>query len=198
VSISSDDDTDSAEKLDGEYDSELDRDVDMRMEDDVDARDGVDLDGDEDMEWDGDYDEEEDEEEEYEVKKDEEEDEDEDDGKEPRTIGQGVMVNTSADNADTMVDDEPTVLPEQAQEMEQGQEMREHTPWPQPPAPTPRPQTPEPPPSSRTPETHTLSGLEFLGLLMPQKPRPVAPTLREAEAAGNTTDVNVEQQLLFE
>jgi len=32
----------------------------------------------------------------------------------------------------------------------------------------------------------------------PQKPRPAAPTLREAEAAGNTSDVDVEQQLLGE
>jgi len=31
---------------------------------------------------------------------------------------------------------------------------------------------------------------------MPQKPRPAAPTLRETEAAGNISDVNVEQQLL--
>jgi hypothetical protein len=123
---------------------------------------------------------------------DEDEEEDEDNGKEPRTIGQGEMVNTSADDVDTMVDDEPTVLPEQ------GQEMREHTPRPQPPAPAPRPQTPEPPPRPRTPETHTLSGLEFLGLVTPQKPRPAAPTLREAEAAGNTSDVDVEQQLLGE
>jgi len=29
----------------------------------------------------------------------------------------------------------------------------------------------------------------------PQIPRPAAPTLREAEAAGNTSDVDVEQQL---
>jgi hypothetical protein len=189
VSISSDDDTDSTES-DGEYDSELDPDVDMRMEDDVDAPDGVDLDGDVDMERDGD-----DEEEEDEKKEDEEEeevDEDEDDGKEPRTIGQGEMVNTSADDVDTMVDDQPIVLPEQCQE------MREHTPRPQPPAPAPRPQTPEPPPRPRTPETHTLSGLEFLGLVTPQKPRPAAPTLREAEAAGNTSDVDVDQQLLIE
>jgi len=49
------------------------------------------------------------------------------------------MVNTSGDDADTLVDDEPTVLPEHGQEMEQGQEMREHTPRPQPPAPAPRP-----------------------------------------------------------
>jgi len=102
------------------------------------------------------------------------------------------MVNTSADDADTMVDDEPTVLPEQ------GQEMREHTPRPQPPAPDPRPQTPEPSPRPPTPETHTLSGLEYLGHVTPQKPRTAALTLREAEAAGNTSDVDVEQQLLGE
>ena len=53
---------------------------------------------------------------------DEEEDQDEDDGKEPQTIGQGEMVNTSADDVDTIIDDQPIVLPEQ------GQEMREHTP----------------------------------------------------------------------
>ena len=34
--------------------------------------------------------------------------------------------------------------------------------------------------------------------MTPQKPRPAAPTLREAEAAGNTSDVDVEQQLLGE
>ena len=33
---------------------------------------------------------------------------------------------------------------------------------------------------------------------MPQKPRPVVLTLREAEAAGNTLDVDVQQQLLGE
>ena len=190
MSICSDDDTDSTEESDSEFDSELDPDVDMRMEDDVDAPDGVDLDGDVDMERDGD-----DEEEEDEKKEDEEEeevDEDEDDGKEPRTIGQGEMVNTSADDVDTMVDDQPIVLPEQCQE------MREHTPWPQPPAPAPRPQTPEPRPRPRTLETHPLSGLEHLGLMTPQKPRPAVPTQREAEVAGNTSDVDVDQQLLID
>jgi hypothetical protein len=174
------------------------------MEDDVDAPDGVDLDSDVDMERDGDNDEEEDEEEEDEEKEDdveveeededeeEDKDDDEDDGKEPRTIGQGEMVNTSVHNAHTMLDDEPTVL------HEQGQEMREHTPRPQPPAPAPRPQTAEPSPRPRTPETLTLSGLVFLGLVPPQKPRPAAPTLREAEAAKNTSDVDVEQQRLGE
>jgi len=69
-----------------------------------------------------------------------EEEEDEDNGKEPRTIGQGEMVNTAADDADTMVDDDSPMLPEQCQE------MREHTPRLQPPAPAPWQQTPEPPP----------------------------------------------------
>jgi len=32
----------------------------------------------------------------------------------------------------------------------------------------------------------------------PQKPRPVVATLREAEAASNTSDVDVDQQLLIE
>jgi hypothetical protein len=123
---------------------------------------------------------------------DEEDDKDEDDGKEPQTIDQGEMVNTSADDADTMVDDEPTVLPEQ------GHAMHENTPRPQPAAPAPQPRTPEPSPRPRTPETHTLSGLEFLRVVTLQKPRPVAPTVREAEAARNISDVNVEQQLVGE
>jgi hypothetical protein len=37
----------------------------------------------------------------------EEEDENDDDGKEPWTIGQGEMVNSSADDVDTIVDDQP-------------------------------------------------------------------------------------------
>ena len=37
-----------------------------------------------------------------------------------------------------------------------------------------------------------------MGLVKPQKPRPVVPTLREAEAAGNTSDVDLDQQLLIE
>jgi hypothetical protein len=46
--------------------------------------------------------------------------------------------------------------------------------------------------------THTLSGLEFLGLVLPQKPRPAVPTVRVDEAARNTSDVDVEQHLLSE
>ena len=199
MSILPDDDTYSTEKSDGKYDSDHDSSVDMPMEDNVDTPDGIDSDGDVDMERDGDNHEDEDEEEEDKEKEpeeeveeedeDEEEDKDEDDGKEPWTIGQGVMVNTSAYDADTMVDDEPTVLPEQ------GQEMHKYTQQLQPPAPAPQPQTLEPPPQPRTPETYTLSGLEILGLVTPQKLLLRAPTLGEAEAARNTTDVDVEQQL---
>ena len=137
----------------------------------MDAPDGVDLDGDVDMERDRDDDEEEDEEEEDEEKEhqveveeedeDEEENKDEDNGKEPRTISQGEMVTTSADDADTMVDGEPTMQPEQ------GQEMRDHTPRPQPPTPAARPHTAETSSQPRTPETHTLSGLQFLGIVTP-------------------------------
>jgi hypothetical protein len=166
------------------------------MEDDVDAQDAVDLDRDVDMEMDG-VDEEEvyekkDNEEEEEVDEDEEEDKDEDDGKEPRTIGQGEMVNTSADDVDTLVDDQPIMLPEQCQE------VCKHTPRPQPPASAPRTPTPDPHPQPRTPETHPLSRLEHLGLVTLQKPRPAVPTQRDAEAAGNTSDVDVDQQLLIE
>jgi len=107
------------------------------MKDDVDAPDSVDLDGNVDMGRDGDNEEEKHEEEDAVA---EEEDEDEDDGKEPWTIGQQEMPNTSAVNVDTMVDDKSVVLPEQCQE------MYEHSPQLQPPAPTPRLQTPEPRP----------------------------------------------------
>ena len=204
ASISSDDDTHSTKESDGKYNSEHDPDVDMRMEDDVDAPCSVDLDRDMDVEKDGDDDEEEDEEEEDEEEKDEEEeeeeeedeveeqDEDEDDGKEPQTIGQGEMVNTSADNVDTMVDNQAIVPPEQ------GLEMRELNPRPQPPAPAPQPQSPEPHPLPRTPETHQLGGRELMRLVTPQKPCRAVPTLQEAEAAGKTSDVDVDQQLLGE
>jgi hypothetical protein len=66
------------------------------------------------------------------------EDQDEDDGKDPRTLGQGEVVNTSADDVDSIVGNQPIVLPEQ------GEGMHEHTPQPDPPAPAPRPHTPEP------------------------------------------------------
>ena len=155
----------------------------------MDALCSVDLDSDVDMERDGDDEEEDDEvkeheeetdeeeEEEEEEDEDEEQDEDEDDGKEPRTIGQGETVNPSADDVDPMADNEPIFL------LWHGQEMREDTPQPRAPAPAPGPETPEPRPRPRTPETHPLSGLKFLGVVTPQKPRPVVPTLREAEAA---------------
>ena len=129
---------------------------------------------------------------------DEEEDQDEDDGKDPRKISQGETVHTSADIVDTMVDDQPVVL------AAQGQEMRGHTPRPQPSVSFRRPQTMEPHVLPRTPETYPLSGLEHLGRVMPQKTRPVVSTLREADAAGNTSDMDVDidldvdQQLLIE
>jgi hypothetical protein len=118
LSIACDDDTDSTEESDSDYDLELNSDVDMHLEDDVEAPDDMNLDGDLDMGMDGDDEKEEDEEEHAE----EVEDEDEDDGKEPGTIGQGEMVIISADDVDSMVDDDPILQPEQ------GQEMREHTP----------------------------------------------------------------------
>jgi hypothetical protein len=193
VSIPSDDDTDSPEESYSEFDSELDPHEDMRMEDDVDALDGIDLDSIVHIERDSDNEVEENEQEEDEEKEDEEkEDEDEDDGKEPWTIGEGEMLNKPSDDVDTMVDDQPIVLPDQSQE------MREHTPLPQPPAAAPRPQTPEPRPCPRTPETYALSGQEHLGIVTPQKHHPAVPTLREAEAAGNTSGVDVNHQLLIE
>ena len=108
----------------------------------MDTPDGIDLDGDVDMERDCDDEEKEDgkkqyEEEEEVVDEDEEEHKDEDDGKEPRTFGQGDMLNTFADNVDTMVKDQPIVLPDQCQL------MREYTPWPQPLVPASPPQTPD-------------------------------------------------------
>ena len=200
VAISTEDETDSTEQSNSEYDSKHDYDVDMRMADDVDAPCGVDSDGDLDMERDGDHEEEEDEEEadeeemdeEEEEDEDEEQDKDEDEGKEPRTIGHGQMVNTSADNVDTMVDYQPIVLPEQ------GQEMRKHTSWPQAPGPAPQQQTPEPRPWPHTPDTNPLVGRECLGHVIQQQSRPAVPTLREAEAVGNTSDMDVDQQLLSE
>jgi hypothetical protein len=90
-----------------------------------------------------------------------------------------------------MLDDQPIMLPEQ------GQEMREHTPHPQPPAPAPRPRTPELRPQLPTPETHHPSGLENLELVTLQKPRPAVPTLEETEAAGNTSVMDVNQQRLI-
>jgi hypothetical protein len=177
--------------------------VDMRMEDDVDTRDSVDLDDDVDLGRDSDDEEEEDEGKEHEEEveeedEEEEEDQDEDDGKEPQMRGQGEMVNTSADDVDTMVDNQPIVLPNQ------GQELCQHTPWRQHQAPAAQPPSSEPCPRPQTLETHPLRGQEHLGLGTPQKSRPAVPTLREAEPGENTSDVEVDvavdedQQLLIE
>ena len=99
------------------------------------------------------------------------------------------MDNTSVDDIDTMVDNQPIV------HSEQGQEMREHSPRPQPPAPAPQPHTLEPRPLPRSPETHHFSELKHLGLVTPQKPRLAVPTWRESGPAGNTSDVVVDEQL---
>jgi hypothetical protein len=84
------------------------------------------------------------------------------------------MVNTLADDVDMMVDDQPIVQPEHAQE------MCEHTPWPKPLAPTSQAHTLEPRPRPQTPETHPLSGLEDLGLVTLQKPHPAVRSLQGA------------------
>jgi hypothetical protein len=129
VSISPDNDTNSTEESGSQSNSEHDSVEDRHMEDDVDEPDTTDLGSGVEMERDGD------DEEEVHTEKvnDEEEDKYEDAGKEPRTIGQGEMVNTSAYDVDTTVDDQPLVLPEQ------GQNMHKHIPWPQPPTPAPWP-----------------------------------------------------------
>jgi len=165
----------------------------MHTEDDVNALDRIDSDSNVDMERDGDDKKEEDEvdkDEEVEEEEDEDKDEDEDDGKQPHTIGQGEMVNTSAGNVDTMVDDLPTVR------HEQGQEMREHSPQPEHSAPASQPQIPDPHPRPVTPVTYPHSGPEFLGLVTPLEPRPASLTLPEADAAGNTSVANVDQLVL--
>jgi hypothetical protein len=155
---------------------------------DVDAPGGVDLDRHVDMEWDGDDEELEDEDEEDEEK----EIKDEDHGKELQTIGQGEMVNSSGDDIDTMVHDQRIVLPEQ------GQKMQDHTTQPPPPVPAPWPGTRQLRPRPQIPETYPVSGLEHLRLVTTQKPRPAVATLRDAESAGNTSDVHMDQQLLIE
>ena len=120
VSICPDDVTDSAEESECEDDSEYNSDVDICMEDNMEATDGIDLDGHVNIERDSDDEDEEGEAEEGEEKQDEveedDDDEDEDDGKDPWTIGQGEMENTSADDVDTIVDDQILLLPEQLQD----------------------------------------------------------------------------------
>jgi hypothetical protein len=109
-------------KSDGKCDSECKSHVILKMDIVVDALDRVDLDGNVDMERYSEAKEdevEEDEKKEEVVDEDEKEDkdekEDDDIGKEPRTIGQGEMVNSSAADTDNLINDEPTVLPAQRQ-----------------------------------------------------------------------------------
>jgi len=183
---------DALDSIDLNDNVDMDRDGDDEEEEDEVEEDEEDKDEEEEDEEEEEENEEEEEDEEEGKDEDEEEDEDEDDGKEPWTIGQEERVNSSADDVDTIVDDQPIVLPEP------GQEICEYTPQPQPPAQAPQPQTPESHPQPRTPETHPLSGLKHLGVATAQKYHLAVPTLREAEAAGNTLDVDVDEQLLIE
>ena len=178
MSISWDDDTKSTDKSDVDYDSEYKSDVDMRMVDGCDALYSVYLDGEVGMEQDGDdeaeeYEEEEDEvkEDEREEEEDENEDENEDDGKEPRMIGQGEFANSSADNVDTMEDDQLILQPEQSQK------LREHTLRPQLPVHAPSPQTPQHRLWPWTPLTHPVTGIEVWRHVTPEEPHPAVPTL---------------------
>jgi len=75
-----------------------------------------------------------------EEEEDPDEDEDKDNGKAPRTFDQGQMVLTCHDNANTMVDNQPTVR------LEQDQEICEHSSMPQRPVPATQPHTLEPRP----------------------------------------------------
>jgi len=107
-------------------------------------------------------------------------------------IRQGEMENSSGDDVDTMVEDQPIVPPEQ------DQEMRQNTPRLQSTATDSQPHTLGSHPRSRTPETHPLGGLHFLGFVMPQKPDPAVPTLVEAGTCRKTSDMNVDHQQLGE
>jgi hypothetical protein len=81
------------------------------------------------------------------------------------------MVNTSADNVDTMVHNQPIVLREQCHE------MREHTPLPKPPALAAQRTTLAPRPRPKTLQAHPLSGWVDVGLVTLQNSRPALPSL---------------------
>jgi len=102
------------------------------------------------------------------------------------------MLITWSDDVDTMVDDEPIVLSEHSQE------MCEHTPQPEHPAPPRWLQTLESCAELHTPENYSLSGQDHLGHVMLQKPRPPVPSLLHGDPAGNTSVVHLDQQLLGE
>jgi hypothetical protein len=159
----------------------------MHMEEDMDARGDVDLNSNEGMEKDS-YDEEEEDEAEENAEeedkdaedgKEKEEDMDEDDDNKCRPIDQGEVVNTSADDVDTMGDDQPI------EQSEPGQEMRMHTTWPQHLVHAPGPQTMEPRPRPPTLGTNLLCWPAHLGLVTPQQPRPVVLTQHKLSEPGN-------------
>jgi hypothetical protein len=146
IIIRSNEHNNSTDGSDGEYDSEHDYDVNLCIGDIVDTPDSVDLDGDGDMEINSHDDDEENaevqdveqEDENEEENEDKEEDENEDDHNKPLTFIQGEMIHTSANTVDTLLDNQPIVLPEQVQE------IWEHTPSAQPPVTALWLQTPEP------------------------------------------------------
>jgi hypothetical protein len=100
------------------------------------------------------------------------------------------MVNISADNVDTMVDNHQVMPPDQCHE------MREHTPRQQPQVCAPSPQTTKPHPRPHVMETDEPSGNEFFKLPIPRIFRLTVPTWQDADLAGMSTDVNVDPQLL--
>lgn len=156
MSICLDDDTNSTEQLDGNYAPDHDSSMEMHMDNTRDAQYGVDLNDDVDIQMDSDNEEEEsgEEDDEKDEDEDEEKDGDEHNGKEPQMIAQGGMVNTLADDADSMLNTQPIILPKR------GPGMSDCTPQLEPLAPTPWPETPEPRPPPQTPVTPPHSGLE--------------------------------------
>jgi len=131
--MSPDDDSHHTQESDSEYDLEHHSDLDLHLEDDGEAPHSIDLPGDVNMEtkFVTDYEEEDEEEEEQEEDVDKEKDVNEDDGKEPQTIGQEEMVNSSAHNVDTTSDHQAIMI------RKQGKEMCEQTSWSEPLLPAP-------------------------------------------------------------
>jgi hypothetical protein len=110
----------------------------------------------------------------------ENEDENKDDGQEPQMVGQGEIVNTSADDVDLMVDNQPIILPAQCKEM--CKDSLQHQPL----AAGPWPLSREPHPGPHPPESHPLSRLHNVDLVTAQNPRPAVATLNDTDAARST------------
>jgi hypothetical protein len=123
--MSPDDNSHQTLESDSEYDTEHHSNLYSHFEDDGEAPHSIDLPGDVNMETNfvTDYEEEEEEEEEQEEDVDKEKGVNGDDGKEPQTIGQEEMVNSSVHDVDTTIDYQPIMI------RKQGEEMGEHTSW---------------------------------------------------------------------